>query len=250
MIVQINTVCWQWWKRLSWCLSSLCEQRDSRTAFQVRVNICTATDAFAGDLGAMVRKTFDGMLSIDWIDWADTDAFAFRNNLRNRDLAEVTGDLDWILWLDPDILLHPNFGKCCEMLDHYPHNGRVLSMCRAMPDVELCNALVADHDYAKPVPSPFQKFNIDAELGRGSTVGAGYFQLVNYASLIKRGIRKYAEITRDASVYLREQKYHTTAEKTFRSACGGVRRLRGFPPLIHVEHYRGNDPRFDPKGCY
>jgi hypothetical protein len=113
--------------------------------------------------------------------------------------------------------------------------------------------LVDSLDYSKSmgvIPNVDDKLDMWSTFSGGrSTLGAGYFHLVNARNLKAAGIR-YPSSRRERDMTTRDGWYSTKSDVRFRNECGGTVPLRGFAPIMHLAHPKWPAPDFTKDACY
>jgi hypothetical protein len=254
MRIEICTHNWRFHRRQWWQLSSIAQQIDPPEIINT-LNFWKEEEPEYEQIRYEMIRTFDNKVTMNTRYWTDP-GFQYRYNVRTHDLQNTTAD--WLLWTDPDILFHPHFfRKLARKLETYKHEGKVLSVRRI--SVENGNELIDSQDYreGRVVENAVEKTGLYHAENGGSTVGAGYFQLINVQSLRERGITEYpnspGEASGDRSLWEWKSKhkplYRTYSDKAFRKLVG--RRKFNFKcPIYHLEHYRRGEKEFENYGCF
>ena len=221
-------------QRFHWMLSALVEQANP-PAFRLRVDTCV-DDPWA-DRTATLRRLFDGLLDIEWIE-RTAKAFASRGIL--RDLAMQQSTADWLLFSDADIIYPPEFMARldAEYLAPGLHDDSLLATIRHTPGGDEVDAVVEAADYEAPIRGGYAKALALWEANGGMSSepkGVGYFQLCRRAEALRRGTYYRDKTCRDIPLAgLAGGK--TGSDRTFRKGWQVVEvQLR---PLMHLRHER------------
>lgn len=156
-------------KRLSFMLASLRDQ----TYKDILVDVAYMTDETEN-----VLKQYEGSLNVHWRRYVDKHTFQHRGLVRNDQLKYCPGN--WILFSDCDMVYHPTFFENLKeevLLNHSTANYMLISGRMSNPK-EQTNALVNAQDYSEQIKEPFLLADRLPKI-RKSSVGAGFFQLVN-----------------------------------------------------------------------
>ena len=241
MKIQINTLCFQYWRRFFFCLSSLVEQIEPKPEISIRINTCLSNDKY-GYMQRGTHRIFSKLLDLQWIDWKPDSGYDIRENIRNRDLAEINNDSDLMLWIDPDQIIDPcHFNYLFNRSNQLIQSKKVMSIARRDIPFDESNGIIKHYSYRRPVNNCLNiALNSNSCCNR-RTIGAGYYQLVSVKTLKENSITKYSEYAPDRSMWTTSRvRFKTWSDIWFRGKLG-VCKLKKCPQVYHLDHLRGND---------
>lgn len=250
MNIQINTLCFQYWRRLFWCLSSIREQVKPTPNITIRINTCLKKDRYSF-FKKLIEQAFKEDLLLEWVDWGTVEGFDIKSTVRNRDVKETGKKSEYILWIDPDVIFHPlHFNFLLNNLVRYRNNTSIFSIGRLQLPRIIFEELSSLESYQEPVDEVFKKiapYNNDAYMPDNRKVGKfnspiddrakGFYQLIKADVLYEKG--GYYSGYVDRSMWDKSVKYTTNSEKNFQRRFGSI--FLYAPQVIHLEHYRGKE---------
>jgi len=245
MKIQINTLCFQYWRRFFWCLSSIVEQIRPIPDIKIRVNTCLEMDSYK-NIQRGTEKIFRNLLDIELVDWKRGDGFDVRENVRNKDILNIGKDVDYVLWLDPDQIIHPShFNFLLNQLPEFDKQNRILSLIRRDISEQNSTKLIEGYKYRKPIENCLSKIEAFPKYKTRGVLGIGYYQLVSTRLLKERNITVYSDYKKDRGMWNKTMDYifKTTSDMAFRKKIGVVK-IVGTPGVYHLDHVR-RKPRLD-----
>jgi hypothetical protein len=241
MKIQINTICFQYWKRLFWMLSSLHFQEPPIPEILIRINTCLDNDKYR-NVKRCICKNFDKLLNLEWINWPIISDFSFKGAVRNFDLSNMKNDMDWMLWIDPDIVFHhTHFNFLYNNLDKYLQYNKLLSIGRINVPLHKAKVIIRNEKYHRPVKDCVLKTGFMLAPPMVDVRAIGFYQLISTKALRDKKILLYSKKAKiqDKNMYGNE-KYTTHSEKEFRRKCDSII-FEGCPPVYHLDHLRGEE---------
>jgi hypothetical protein len=223
-------------KRCWWQLSSLAEQT-LKTNFTLRLSIHN-NDPFR-ELNNKLISTFSNLIDLKVKIWTN-DTFFRRGDVRNTDLVESSRQ--WIIFADADVIFDKSF---FEKLNNITLIQNKMSVIRRFnTSIDDGYKLINSETYNTYIKRPITKI-MKFPLQRSSSIGAGYFQLINADFVRNKGL-KYSKDTIDRPLIERRG-------PTYRSD----RQLRGIlglnridiAPIYHINHYRLKNKERIATGC-
>jgi len=253
MKIEICTQSYSWFKRQWWQLSSIHNQlQPDKHEIVYAMNLFAADPYY--DMAIDMAKLFSQPgLEIKLKMWNDEQIYGYRGNIRNSDWSRVDNDTDWLIYLDPDIVLsHDWLDRWARWVEKDDHRGRVISLQRHMVPREIADAAVAAEQYDRPITDIERKLGVEHVRGRGSTVGAGYFQALHWPTAREQNVSSYCESHYDYFMFdtakNKGRMYRTFSEKAIRKLLG-VKRVHRLGAIYHMEHVRREDPDWLQRGC-
>ena len=217
-------------KRCWWQLSSLAQQAH-KSNFVFKLNI-HKDDPFH-KLNKQLIHTFQDLINLKVKVW-NYEQFFRRSATRNADLVEATKQ--WIIYADADMIFHPTFFDVINKVSLKPDKVNVIP--RYNTEIADGVRLINSQSYVdRPIKSVAGRL-MKVPLRQSSSVGAGYFQLVNVGFLRSEGLN-YSMPSDRALNSRRGPSYHS--DKYLRSVLG-LNRIQ-IAPIYHINHYRLRDGR-------
>lgn len=242
MKIQINAMCYQYWYRLFWCLSSIVEQIKPIPDLVFRISICSKMDKYS-HLKNMIDNSFNKLIDIKWINYEDENEFGYRKNVRNNDLKNKDMTSDIVLWIDVDQIFHPShFNFLLNNINKYHRCNTIVSMGRINIQTDIVDQLIKSVDYFLPIKNCIDKINgNNLKLIPGTyKLGDGYYQLVSNRTIERKHINRYAVYTKDNYLWgNHKDKYHYAlrSDREFIKRYGTCE-LKDAPNIYHLDHLR------------
>jgi glycosyltransferase involved in cell wall biosynthesis len=173
------------------------------------------------------------------------ETLQYRGLTRNRALRSC--GTEWLLFADCDMVYHPEFfSVLMEYLDtvNDMHLGSMFIAGRRSNPIEMANDLVKAEDYSAPIPHPWKRAHkrLKDKFMMRSSVGAGFFQLINIDHCDHQNYYVDAETNRDYGWIEGHGYAKANSDRQFRRRIGACHKLPKWysKAQIHLNHNRDN----------
>jgi len=239
--ITLAVSCTYFQKRLCWMMSSILQQKGDVPHIVFSV-------AYPQNNGNPTTESvcdfFEGRgLDIRCFPYADERAIQFRGLVRNAQLTAMA--TDWALFSDSDMVYSPGFfealGKRLE--GDLKDETRCISASRVSLAKDHSKDFFNIHDktvYPAEIPEVASIVEKWPVFQISKNCGAGYFQLVNVASVRKNcgGLYVPPEECADRAEF--DDIHKTRSDSQFRHRVGGLKWIE-LPPQFHLNHSRDNE---------
>ena len=239
--IEIAVSCSLFQRRLCWMASSLLHQVGT-------VPKLTFSVAYPKNNGNPTTESvcsfFKGKgLDVKEFPYEDERAIQYRGLVRNAQLAASAAD--FMLFADSDMVYSQGFfaalGKMLE--GELKDETRCISASRVSLGKEKSISFFNSEDktvYPSFIENPAEIVSTWPVFQISRNCGAGYFQLVNVASVRRLHGGLYVDPQECAYRAEFDDIHKTSSDRQFRSRVGGLKRIT-LPPQFHINHTRDNE---------